>query len=51
MVFDDYKSKLYDYYQLQYGAKPIGGLKLHFDTAASERLIKEYLIGKEIKYG
>ena len=44
------KSKLYDYYQTQYGAKPLGGLKLHFDTEASKKLIKEYLVGKEIQY-
>ncbi|MDR0596243.1 MAG: hypothetical protein LBG50_01725 [Clostridiales Family XIII bacterium] len=44
------KTRLYDYYQNQYGAKPIGGLKLHFDTAASEKLINEYLVGKEIQY-
>jgi hypothetical protein len=44
------KSTLYNYYQTQYGAKPIGGLKLHFDTAASEKLIKTYLVGKEIQY-
>jgi hypothetical protein len=25
-------------------------LKLHFDTAASEKLIKNYLVGKEIEY-
>jgi hypothetical protein len=45
------KTKLYDYYQTKYGAKPIGGLKLHFDTEASEKLIKAYLVGKEIQYG
>jgi hypothetical protein len=44
------KTALYDYYQERYGAKPIGGLKLHFDTAASEKLIKNYLVGKEIEY-
>jgi hypothetical protein len=26
-------------------------LKLHFDTEASEKLIKAYLVGKEIQYG
>ena len=45
------KSKLYDYYQNQYGAKPLGGLKLHFDTEASKKLIEEFLAGKEIQYG
>jgi hypothetical protein len=45
------KTALYEYYQTKYGAKPIGGLKLHFDTEASERLINEYLTGKEIQYG
>jgi hypothetical protein len=45
------KSQLYEYYQKQYGAKPLGGLKLHFDTDASEKLIKDYLVGKEIQYG
>jgi len=44
------KTQLYEYYQKQYGAKPLGGLKLHFDTMASEKLIKEYLVGKEIRY-
>lgn len=44
------KTKLYDYYQTKYGAKPIGGLKLHFDTEASEKLINEYLVGKDIQY-
>ncbi|MDR1798209.1 MAG: hypothetical protein LBR44_12395 [Clostridiales Family XIII bacterium] len=44
------KSKLFEYYQNQYGAKPLGGLKLHFDTAASEKLIHDYLAGKEIQY-
>lgn len=44
------KSQLYEYYQKQYGAKPLGGLKLHFDTYASEKLIKDYLVGKEIQY-
>jgi hypothetical protein len=44
------KTSLYDYYQTKYGAKPIGGLKLHFDTEASEKLIKTYLVGKEIQY-
>jgi hypothetical protein len=44
------KTRLYEYYQKQYGAKPLGGLKLYFDTEASEKLIKEYLIGKEIQY-
>jgi hypothetical protein len=41
---------IYEYYQTKYGAKPIGGLKLHFDTEASEKLINEYLVGKEIEY-
>ncbi|MDR1042784.1 MAG: hypothetical protein LBL54_02640 [Clostridiales Family XIII bacterium] len=45
------KTRLYEYYQMQYGAKPIGGLKLHFDTEASEKLIKTYLVGKDIQYG
>jgi hypothetical protein len=44
------KTKLYDYYQKQYGAKPLGGLKLYFDAEASERLIQTYLAGKDIKY-
>jgi hypothetical protein len=44
------KTKLYEYYQTKYGAKPLGGLKLHFDTDASERLINEYLVGREIQY-
>jgi hypothetical protein len=44
------KTRLYEYYQKKYGAKPLGGLKLHFDTEASEKLIKEYLVGKEIQY-
>jgi hypothetical protein len=44
------KTKLYEYYQTKYGAKPLGGLKLHFDTEASEKLINEYLVGKEIQY-
>jgi hypothetical protein len=44
------KTSLYEYYQTKYGAKPLGGLKLYFDTEASEKLIKTYLVGKEIQY-
>jgi hypothetical protein len=44
------KTALYEYYQRQYGAKPLRGLRLYFDTEASERLIKKYLAGKEIQY-
>jgi hypothetical protein len=44
------KSVLYDHYRKRYGAKALGGLRLYFDTAASSRLIEEYLVGKEIGY-
>jgi hypothetical protein len=44
------KTVLYEYYQVRYGAKPLGGTKLYFDTEASARLIEEYLVGKEIRY-
>jgi hypothetical protein len=44
------KTLLYEYYQKHYGAKPLGGLKLHFDTEASEKLIQTYLIGKDVHY-
>jgi hypothetical protein len=30
------KTALFEYYRQHYGAKPLGGLKLHFDTEASE---------------
>jgi len=44
------KTALYDYYIKQYGVKPLPGmLRLHFDTAASERLIQKYL-NEEIEY-
>jgi hypothetical protein len=45
------KTALYEYYQRKYGAKPLDGSRLHFDTQASENLIKTYLWGREIQYG
>jgi hypothetical protein len=44
------KTVLYKYYQVRYGAKPLGGTRLYFDTVASALLIEEYLVGKEIRY-
>lgn len=44
------KTVLQQYYQARYGAKPLGGARLYFDTGASVRLIEEYLAGKEIRY-
>ncbi|MDR1087770.1 MAG: hypothetical protein LBL23_00550 [Coriobacteriales bacterium] len=44
------KTKLYEYYQTKYGAKRLGGLKLYFDSEASEKLIQEYLVGQGIQY-
>jgi GNAT superfamily N-acetyltransferase len=42
VVFET-KTALYLYYQVKYGAKPLGGRKLFFDTEATQELIRQYL--------
>lgn len=42
VVFES-KTVIYEYYIEKYGAKPISGKKLYFDTEATEALIKKYL--------
>jgi GNAT superfamily N-acetyltransferase len=37
------KTLLYEYYIEKYGAKPLPGRRLHFDTEASQALIERYL--------
>jgi GNAT superfamily N-acetyltransferase len=37
------KTLLYQYYIEKYGAKPLPGRRLHFDTQASQALIERYL--------
>jgi GNAT superfamily N-acetyltransferase len=37
------KTLLYEYYIEKYGAKPLPGRRLHFDTEASKALIERYL--------
>jgi GNAT superfamily N-acetyltransferase len=46
VVFES-KTALYQYYQVKYGAKPLGGRKLYFDTEAAHHLIKLYLEDEE----
>jgi len=46
VVFES-KSLLYAYYIDKYGAKPLKGRRLHFDEAATRRLIRVYL---EVNY-
>ncbi|MDR0501208.1 MAG: hypothetical protein LBG97_08235 [Coriobacteriales bacterium] len=41
------KTLLYEYYIVKYGAKPLVGRRLHFDTAATKQLIKRYLGGED----
>jgi hypothetical protein len=43
------KTLIYDYYINKYGAKPLVGRKLFFDTAASVSLIRGYLGGSYVK--
>lgn len=42
VVFES-KSVTYNYYIEKYGAKPVYGRRLHFDTIATKKLIKTYL--------
>jgi hypothetical protein len=37
------KTALYEYYIKKYGAKPLTGRKLVFDTAATKELIRRFL--------
>jgi len=37
------KTKLYEFYQKKYGAKPFRGMELLFDTPAAIALVKKYL--------
>jgi hypothetical protein len=40
------KTALYDYYIEKYGAKPLTGRRLVFDTAATKKLIDRFLIDR-----
>lgn len=42
VVFES-KSVYYEYYIQNYGAKPLKGRRLHFDTEATEKLIRRFL--------
>jgi hypothetical protein len=42
VVFES-KTLLYDYYVEKYGAKPLGGRRLYFDTETTKALIRQYL--------
>jgi hypothetical protein len=42
VVFES-KTLLYDYYVEHYGAKPLGGRRLYFDTETTKKLIRKYL--------
>jgi hypothetical protein len=42
-VLFESKTVLYEYYQDKYGAKPIDGRRLYFDTEATQKLIHTYL--------
>ena len=44
VVFES-KSVTYEYYIEKYGAKPLIGRRLHFDTTATLKLIQTYLEG------
>ena len=46
VVFET-KTALYRYYQDKYGAKPLDGRRLFFDTTASNYLIQKYLGGTD----